>query len=120
MTAFNYAATAQTAQRLLQRFGAQTTLTRPGTPTYDPETGETTATPVVDSCTAAVFPYGDKYVDGTQILATDRQAYIAAVGLTEPKPGDVLLWGGSGLTVIKTKNIAPAGLPVLYEAQVRA
>lgn len=120
MTAFDYAAMARTAQRLLQRFGARTTLTRPGTPTYDPETGETTATPVVENCTAAVFPYGDKFVDGTLILATDRQAFIAAVGLAEPKPGDVLAWGGQGLTVIKAKNIAPAGLPVLYDVQVRA
>lgn len=116
---FNYARTAATALRLLQRFGATATLTRPGVSGYDPETGAVTATPVVDGCTAAVFPYEDKHVDGSLILSTDQQALIAASGLSEPRPGDVLAWGGKGLTVVKAKNLGPSGVMVLYEVQVR-
>lgn len=119
MTAFNYTRVAATALRLLRRFGAETTLTRPGVSSYDPDTGAVTATPVVDGCTAAVFPYEDKHIDGSLILATDQQALVAASGLNEPKPGDVLAWGGRGLTVVKAKNLGPSGVMVLYEVQVR-
>ena len=124
--AFDYANTAQTVLRLLARFGAATTLTRPGVSAYDPTTGTVNATPVVDAVTAAVFPYmlrrlDDRSIDGTLIFATDKQAYIASpTGLAEPKPGDVLLWQGVGLTVVTCKSVAPAGVAVIYEMQVRA
>lgn len=124
--AYDYASTAQTVLRLLARFGAAATLTRPGVSAYDPTAGTVTAAPVVDAVTAAVFPYvlrhlDDRRIDGTLVFATDKQAYIASpVGLAEPKPGDVLLWQGVNLTVVTCKNLAPAGVSVIYEVQARA
>jgi hypothetical protein len=117
---FNYAGTAQTAHRLLQRFGAATTLTRPGAPTYNPETGTATPGDTATAVTAAVFPVEARFVDGTMVLATDQQAYLSAVGVAEPLPGDVLAWGGKALTVIRAKNLGPGGVMVLYELIVRA
>jgi hypothetical protein len=111
-----------TVQRMLAKYGATTTLTTPSdtAPAYDPATG--TATPAaatVDTVTAAVFPYADKFVDGTLILTGDEQAYVSAQGITEPKPGSVLSWGGKSYTAISVKVLGPAGTNVLYELQVR-
>jgi hypothetical protein len=109
--------------RMLRKYGAATTLTTPSdtAATYDPATqGATPAAPSVDAVRAAVFPYGDKFIDGTLIQTGDEQAYISAIGIPEPKPGSVLLWGGKNLTTIRAKTLAPAGEAVLYELQVRA
>lgn len=118
-----YSRAIATVQRLLAKYGAQTTLTTPGSGdgTYDTATQVATPpAPVVDDVTAAVFPYDDKFVDGTLILSGDEQAYLSAVGITEPKPGSVLAWGGKSYTTIRAKTLAPAGEAVLYELQVRA
>lgn len=117
---FNYLSLAATAQRLLQRFGAATTLTRNTAGDYDPETGSAPVTTTSQDVIAAVFPVEDRFVDGTLIFATDQQAYISAVGVTEPRPGDVLLWNGANLTAVRCKNLGPSGVYVLYEMIVRA
>jgi hypothetical protein len=117
MTAFTYPNTAATATRLLQRFGAACTLKRSGPAAYDPATG--TVEPTLDTLatTAAVFAYPQKYIDGSLILQGDQQAFC--VPGVEPKQGDVLSWQGIDYTVISVKPVAPAGVPVLFEAQLR-
>ena len=126
MAAFDYASLAADAAVLIAEFGAAATLTRAGVSAYDPATGTVTATPVVDAVTAVVFPYenrrfDDRRIEGTLVFVTDKQAYIAVpAGLAEPKPGDVLLWQGVNLTVVTCKNLAPAGVAVIYEVQGRA
>ena len=117
---FNYLSLAATAQRLLQRFGSATTLTRSTPGEYDPDTAAAPITTAVQNVTAAVFPVEDRFVDGTLIFATDQQAYVSAVGVTEPKPGDVLAWNGADLTAVRCKNLGPSGVFVLYEMIVRA
>lgn len=117
MTAFNYAATAATATRLLQRFGAAATLKRTTTGEYDPELGEAPVTVTELATTAAVFAYDQKYIDGTLILQGDQRAYI--VPANEPKQGDLLAWQGRDWSIVAVKPISPAGVPVVYEAQLR-
>ena len=119
MSTFNYNATAATADRLLKRFGAFTTVTRNEAGEYDPATGTAPITTTVQDVTGAVFDYAHRYIDGTRILQGDRQAYLSAVGIWAPKQGDVMEWAGQKLTVITAKPLAPAGLAVLYELQVR-
>jgi len=114
---FDYPRTAATALRLLQRFGAVATLKRSSVAAYDPSTGTAAETPTSLSTTACVFDYPQKYVDGTLILVGDKQAYLSAEQL--PKQGDVLAWQSVDYTVITVKAIAPAGVAVLYEVQLR-
>lgn len=114
---FNYPATAATATRLLERFGAAAVLVRTTTGAYDPATGSNTVTVANLATTAAVFAYDQKYIDGTLILAGDQLAYCAP-GVT-PKQGDSLAWNSKTYTVIAVKPTSPAGVPVLYEAQIR-
>lgn len=117
--AFDYASVAAEAAAVLREFGATGTLTRTTPGTYDPATGKAATSTTTQTVTAVMFPYGDKFIDGTLILAGDRQAFIAAVGVTPPQAGDVLTWGGETFTVVKAKNLSPARVAVLFECQVR-
>lgn len=114
---FDYAHTAATATRLLQRFGATATIVRTTSGTYDPDTGTTMPTTANLATTAAVFAYEQKYIDGTLILEGDQRAYCKPS--VEPKQGDGFTWQGSAYTVVAVKPVSPAGVPVLYEAQIR-
>jgi len=117
MTTFNYPATAATATKLLQRFGAACTINRSMEGAYDPATGETIPTFDVLPTIAAVFAYAQKYIDGTLILQGDKQAYCAPA--VAPVQGDQFDWQGVTYTVIAVKPTSPAGVPVLFEAQIR-
>lgn len=119
MTTFNYSNTAATADRLLKRFGAKTQLTHETVGEYDPEEGAAPVTTTEQTVTAAVFDYPQRYVDGTKILAGDRQCFLSAVGIFEPLQGDSFAWDGKSMVVVAVKKLAPAGLAVLYELQVR-
>ena len=117
--AFDYSKTAATALKLLTKFGAQTTITHNSDGSYDPSTGATTETTTIDTVKACVFPIADKMIDGTLIQAGDQTAYVSAVGITNPRPNDLMLWQGAYLRVINVKSLWPAGVYVLHELQVR-
>lgn len=114
---FDYAASAATAVSLLQRFGAAATLKRTTTGAYDPATGSAPTTVTEHETTAAVLAYPQKFIDGTLIRQGDRRALMAAT--VEPQAGDALAWQGSDLSIVAVRPVDPAGVAVLYEAQVR-
>lgn len=117
---FNYAASAATARRLLDKFGQTVTLTRTVAGGYDPATGVTTPD-VTDTATvkAALLPYsnGDKLAAGGVIRTGDRKAYIAPDttfapdALTKLTEADGTVW-----QLESVEPLAPAGVPVLYTA----
>lgn len=117
---FDYADIAATADEILREFGAAGIVTRkePGG-VYDPDTGTYPDTPVSQNCTAVVFAYPQHLVNGTTVLQGDELAYLSAVGLVMPKPAEVFAWQGISYTVINAKPLAPAGVNVLAELQVR-
>lgn len=119
---YDYAKTAASALKLIDRFGAPCVLTRqgqgqgdynPSTGTYDPAPDET------QDAFAAVFPYPQKLIDGTTVMQGDQQVYVAANLTWAPRATDVLTWQGVDYTVVSVKNLAPAGESVLFELQVR-
>jgi hypothetical protein len=114
---FDYAHSAATALRLLQRFGASATLKRQSAGSYDPSTGSDTVTETSLTTTAAVFAYDQSYIDGTLILQGDQLAYLS--NEQEPQQGDLLAWQGADYRVVAVKPLSPAGTVVLYEAQLR-
>lgn len=117
MTAFNYPATAATATRLLQKFGAACTIRHPTGSAYDPDTGTTVPTYAETASTVAVFAYDQQYIDGTLVLQGDQLAYCAPG--VEPTQGDQFVWQGTTFTIVAVKPVSPAGVPVLFEAQIR-
>ena len=117
MTAFDYARSKASADRLLTRFGQTGTLRRQtstGT-SYNP-----TVTNTDYACTFVVLDYANREVDGTRILATDKRVLLAKKSLAiEPTTADKLLIGGVEHKLIAVKPISPGGTTILYELQVR-
>jgi len=116
--AFDYNRTAATSLRLLQQFGTTATIKRETVGAYDPDLGTAPVTEELLPTTACVFAYEQKYIDGTLILQGDQLAYCAPT--EEPKQGDKLTWLSKDYEIVSVKPISPAGIPVLYEAQIRA
>ena len=132
--AFDYYGTAADTLAALLEYGAAdpgVTLTRTTPGAYDPATSST-APPVVLTTAGVglVFDYGlhasgASTHDGTLIQAGDKQCYLAAldaagVAIAAPVKGDKAL-APDGVTygVENVKTLAPAGVPVLYELQLR-
>ncbi|MBX4870586.1 hypothetical protein HJA85_27065 [Rhizobium bangladeshense] len=78
-----------TAKRLIEKYGQAGNIRRITPP--DPVTGgDGTATDY--PCRLFPASYDRRYVDGTNILASDKQLYIGAIGIgVSPKVGDVAI-----------------------------
>lgn len=115
----DYAAKARSADRMIRAYGSTATHTAVDA-TYNPATGGTTDVTTTQAVQAAVFDYAAGVIDGTMILAGDKQAFVSAVGVTAPRAGDSLTWGGVVHKLVTVKPLAPALVNVLFECQIRA
>lgn len=119
MSSFDYARAAQTAERLIRKFGAVGAIRRetPGSgPSYDP--GEPTLTD--HPAHIVVTSYTNREVDGQRILATDRKAYVEPTVGVEPTTSDLLVTpDGSTLAIIDVTLLRPATKTILYVVQAR-
>ncbi|PRC92672.1 hypothetical protein [Solimicrobium silvestre] len=121
-----YADAANTADKLLKKYG-QTAILRVLTPVvYDPtsivpSSAATTDYPV----TVALFDYtwrqgGLSTTANTMIEAGDKEIYMSAVGLTLiPQPENQVIAGGQTWTIKSVKQVNPAGTAVIYTLQGR-
>ena len=116
---FNYAKTAATATRLLERFGQAVTLTRYGDAAYDPATGTTVPSETVYPATGAKLDYAQRDIDGTLIKVGDCRVYLAPNLAVTPQTGDTITIGAEVWKVVTSRPLAPAGTVVLHDAQVR-
>lgn len=117
---FDYAEIARDAHEILQEFGAAGQITRKErSGVYDPAAGAYPEITVTQPCIAVVLPIDQKLVNGTTVLSTHEQAYLSAVGLDIPAPPQTLTWHGVNYTLVRVKNLAPAGVSVLVELIVR-
>ncbi len=115
-----------TAQKLLKGKGQSLTLTKITAGTYNPATGGFTgAGTSTQTAYGAVFDYGAKQIDGTLIKAGDKQLLLSAfktdgAALTAPVLGDTVSIGGVTYTLVEPlKTVGPAGITVIYEANIR-
>lgn len=116
-----------TAQKLLKGKGQSLTLTHIVPGTYSPSTGGMTGgSTSTQAAYGAVFDYGAKQIDGTLIKAGDKQLLLSAfktdgTALTAPVLGDTVSIGGVVYTLVEPlKTVGPAGITVIYEANLRA
>lgn len=130
---FDYLATAQDALEALTEFGGAdpgVTLTRTPPGAYKP--GQGTGTPGEPTTWAGVglvFDYdfkdsGASVAGASLIQAGDRRLYLAALGadgvaIVAPKHGDKCQAPDGAYKVENVKTLAPAGLAVLYDVQLR-
>jgi hypothetical protein len=115
---FDYAKSAATALRLIKRFGAPAAIVTT-TSVYDPDSDTNVNTPVSTACIACVIDAEKSHIDGTLIQTGHRVALVPPQGIDTPKPGAKLLWEGVQMQVAIVKTLAPAGVAVLHELQVR-
>lgn len=110
MARFNYGPITKTAKKLIDKFGYDAVIRR--------KVGSTTTDyPVV----IVMTEYLPREKDGALILATDRKALLSASGLTiTPDPEtDKLVENSKVLRIVTVTPTAPAGVPIIYELQVR-
>ena len=115
-----YGDLAKTADELLAEFGRAVTI-RINTPgTYDPETGTTTVSTADHIGYGCTFDYGASAIDGTMIVQGDKQLYLSPVGMPEPGIDDLAIIDGVTWRITPpVKVIAPAGVAVLYDCNLR-
>lgn len=108
------------ADSLLSELGQDMSLVRPGTgQSYDPVLGRASAS--ADSSFSAkgvMLAYESSEIDGSNVQSGDRKVILQAV--EQPKAADRLRVGlESSWTIVSWKEVAPAGLALIYELQVR-
>lgn len=116
----DYAKSVATALRLLTSFGATVTVTRETPGAYDPDTG-TNGAGTTETWTpkGVKLEYSQREIDGTNILASDQRIYMSAAAGLDPKPGDAVTLADGVWRVVKSRTLAPAGVAVLLDVQVR-
>ena len=116
-----YGGLAATADRLLKKFGAGAVLTIRTTGVYDPNVGEAPVTVQNINVTACVFDIAHKEIDGTNIKANDKRAYISTkTAIPLPSVNDRITWQGVVYQITPTViDLAPSGESVLYEVIIR-
>lgn len=126
MAQFDYAKSKATADRLIGRFGMPAVLRVPTStgPVYDPTPGAPKDYP----CTVVVRDFSTYEVTaaGGRVLTKDKKVILAKGNLPlDPSPAHKLLLGGVEHVIVGPdvglgiKTVAPGGVTVLYQLQVR-
>lgn len=121
------AAQRSTADRMIAAKGQTVTLTRQASGAYDPATGTAAVTTATQTGKGVILPFGPglRKQDGTTITGDDRLCYLSALtlaggSLTVPEVNDTLADANSvDWTITEVSEIAPAGLPIVYELTIR-
>lgn len=116
---FDYAETAATASELLAEFGAMVTLTRITPGVYDPATGTVPNSETSYTAKGVKLDYEQRFIDGSNILQGDQRIYLDPLIAETPKTGDKLTIGAEVFSVIASRPLAPAGIVVLHDVQIR-
>ena len=120
-----YARIQATANRLLKGKGQPVTLTNISAGVYDPATGSVANATTTQTGTGAMVEWDSRQIDGTLIRATDKRLLLsplntAGAALTAPVLGDTVSIGGVVYTLVEPlKTVGPAGITVIYEANIR-
>ena len=110
---------AEAASELLEEFGTGLVLKRVTSGAYDPATGDVANTETTHAGFGAAFDYESRDIDGTKIKAGDHRILIGVAGMAEPEADDRVTISGRTFTVVRSRTLAPAGVPVVFDVQAR-
>lgn len=121
MGSFNYDKMADTAQRLLTRFGATWVLTKVNKGDYNPSNNTRLSDTTTDYNVKGVRrEYRDSQIDGEVIKRGDILLIMEAKALSDsPTPFDKVSFNGQRWSIIKVKEINPANKAIIYQLQLR-
>ncbi len=119
-----YSRLQSTANRLLKGKGQPVTITSQIVGVYDPATGSASVSTSIQTGWGAVFEYTNKNIDGTLILAGDKQLLLSAINsagalLAAPQVNDTVTIGGQVSTIKQVKPLSPAGTALLFDCNIR-
>ena len=112
---FDYARSAQTAQRLIARFGQSATLrqiTNSGTEYAPTQTETDTAITVVD------LNQKVRDASGTLVGQSMRTLYVSTSAGVTPAKGDKVVIGGTEHEIAQVRALAPGGVNVMWECDL--
>ena len=109
---------AATASRLLANKGQSVTFSRETSTGFDPALGVDTTTTSSYSGNGGAFDYNSSEIDGEIIQRGDIRLVLEAVD-TAPLIGDTCDIDSLAYRVMNVKPTSPAGVPVIYELQLR-
>ena len=107
------------ADNTMAELGQIVTLTTKTVGAYNPATGNAAVTVSTQQVKAVVFPRGAKDVDGTLIQQGDQKLLLSMAGAIAPHLDDTVTIGATTYTITFIKLLAPAGVNVLCECNIR-
>ena len=111
----NYDAIQKLAQDKIAQFGRDAVLKRYDEGTFNPATSVISGETVTSQTIKAVFTdYNERQIDGTIIKRGDRLVLIAG-DIAEIKTNDAI----DDYKVVNVEIVSPAGVNLIYKAQVR-
>jgi hypothetical protein len=117
---FDYSQATATALRLLQQYGADTTLTKKS-PSSVTAGGVVTKTETPSTVTACVLPYSgardEKFSDA--LIQGKLRTVLIAADRAVPSVGDDIVVDGGPASIIGVTTLAPAGIAVFHNATVQ-
>ncbi len=117
MSSLFYDRMAQTANRLIDKYGRSITFRRA---TLSGSNFNPTVATEDFTATAAIIDYSSREIDGTNILAGDKRALVKVEDLEiEPQPTDICFIGGVKHKVVQVRPTNPGGTVVMYDVQLR-
>lgn len=115
--AFDYAALRTKVDAVVEKFGQAAVIRRT---TSSGDAWAPTQSTADTSCTALVAEYKIRDRDGSRIQATDRRVLVKAGGLAVvPTSGDKFVLDSTAYDIVAVAPVAPGGVAVVYELQVR-
>lgn len=121
MTSKFYVSKANTASRLIAKFGQPIIITqRDVAGAYDPETGTVGGTPVVMNGTGIEVDMSadDALPDG--LIRSEVRKYMLSVsGIQTPQLRSVFTTDGQDFTIVHLRVVAPGGVHLYYEVFVK-
>jgi len=115
----DYAKTAIKVRAQLAKAGQTVTLTRINPDWYDPETSSVYSTTDAFTGPGVALDYSQREIDGTAVQRGDQRAYLDPLIGATPQTGDTLTLGGEVFQVVTSRPLAPGGVVVLHEVQLR-
>lgn len=113
---FDYSKSRQTAERLIERFGAELPFTREVSGAYNPVTGQTSNTQESFTSNVVWLNYEKDEIDETNVFRGDAKLLCDG----DVQPDDEVTFQGSVWRVVDTRTINPTGSDrVMTIAQAR-
>jgi ABC-type tungstate transport system permease subunit len=117
----NYTAAAAKAATAIQKAGTSMALRVASAGTFTPSTGSVSGSTTTDyTCSGVLKNVEYKWIDNTNILATDMMVLVGGSDLSvEPKAGDTWLIGTEEFTVVAWRPVRPGGTVILHKIVIR-